>query len=325
MLRDRHAPKDTPPGLEPDPSATDAPSMRSELLLTAWLALWALIVVAAFVRIVVRRQVLRRRYGGAAMSVDLAGAIRKTAPYVLLFGASTCLVLLFAQVRLDTGRATATVVLAIDVSDSMLATDVQPDRFTAAKAAATSFLGEVPEGFRVGVVTFAGSATAAVQPAMDRAVVAEAIDGLTSSRGTVIGDGLDEALDMVQAERTIEADLPAAVVLLSDGADTGSVVAPDEAAARARELAVPVFTVAIVGDTNEEGGDTELLRSIASDTGGALSTATSAGELSQVYDRLGARLTSDLTVGTSATPLLVASAVLTSLAVAIFLGVGRRR
>jgi Ca-activated chloride channel homolog len=114
-------------------------------------------------------------------------------------------------------------------------------------------------------------------------------------------------------------------VLLSDGADTGSVVAPDEAAARARELAVPVFTVAIVGDTNEEGGDTELLRSIASDTGGALSTATSAGELSQVYDRLGARLTSDLTVGTSATPLLVASAVLTALAVAMFLGVGRRR
>ena len=298
--------------------------MRSELLLTAWLALWALVVVVALVRVVVRRQLLRRRYGGAAMSVDLAGAFRKTAPYALLFGASTCLVLLFAQVRLDRGEATATVVLAIDVSDSMLATDVEPDRFTAAKAAATSFLGEVPAGFRVGVVTFAGAAATAVQPGEDRAVVADAIDGLTASRGTVIGDGLDEALDMIEAGRTSDADLPAAVVLLSDGADTGSIVAPDDAAARAREMAVPVFTVAIVGDAGKEGGDTQLLQSIANDSGGALSTAASAGELSQVYDRLGARLTSDLAVGSSATPLLVASAVLTALAVGMFLGVGRR-
>ena len=209
--------------------------MRSELLLAAWLALWAVVVVVALACTVVRRQLLRRRYGGAALSVDLAGAVRKTAPYVLLFGASTCLVLLFAQVRLDRGEATATVVLAIDVSDSMLATDVQPDRFTAAKAAATSFLDEVPEGFRVGVVTFAGAARTAVEPGEDRAVVAEAIDGLTSSRGTVIGDGLAEALDVVAGRARVEAELPAAVVLLSDGADTGSVVPPDEAAARARE------------------------------------------------------------------------------------------
>lgn len=299
--------------------------MRRDLLLTAWLGIWAIVVVAALVRIVVRRQLLRRRYGGAAMSVDLRGAIRKSAPYVLLFGASTCLVLLFAQIRLDRGQATATIVLAIDVSDSMLATDVSPDRFTAAKAAATSFLDEVPEGFRVGVVTFAGEASTAVQPDEDRTVVAETIDRLTASRGTVIGDGLDEALDLIQTERTTDVELPAAVVLLSDGADTGSIVAPDDAAARAGEMAVPVFTVAIVGDADEEGGDTQLLQSIATDSGGAFSTAASAGELNQVYDRLGARLTTDLAVGTSATPLLVASAVLTALAVGMFLGVGRRR
>ncbi|MEX1263048.1 MAG: VWA domain-containing protein [Actinomycetota bacterium] len=298
--------------------------MRIELLFTAWLALWAGVAAVALARNVVRRQLLRRRYGNAAMSVDLAGAIRKTAPYVLLFGASTCLMLLFAQVRLDRGEATATVVLAIDVSDSMLATDVVPDRFTAAKAAATSFLAEVPAGFRVGVVTFAGAAATAVQPGEDRAAAADTIDGLTASHGTVIGDGLAEALDMVAAERTTDADLPAAVVLLSDGADTGSVVAPDDAAARAREMAVPVFTVAIVGDTDKEGGDTTLLQSIATDSGGALSTAASAGELSQVYDRLGARLSSELAVGSSATPLLVAAAVLTALAAGMFLGIGRR-
>ncbi|MDH5225368.1 MAG: VWA domain-containing protein [Actinomycetota bacterium] len=298
--------------------------MRTELLLTAWLALWGLIIVAALARVVVRRQRLRRKYGGKAVPADVAGAIRKTAPYALLFGASTCLVLLFAQLRLDRNETSATVVLAIDVSDSMLATDVKPDRFTAAKAAATSFLDEVPDGFRVAVVTFAGSADTVAQPDEGRAATAAAIDDVTTSRGTVIGDGLAEALDVVEAERTENPELPAAVVLLSDGADTGSVVPPDDATARARSIGVPVFTVAIVGDEEQEGGDTQLLQSIASGSDGSLSTAATAGELDQVYDALGARLTTELAVGSSAMPLLVASALLTALAVALFLGLGRR-
>lgn len=299
--------------------------MRTELLLGAWLALWALIAVVALVRTTFRRLRLRRRYGGAAVRADLTGAFRKVAPYALLFGASTCLLLLFAQIRLDRNDSTATVVLAIDVSDSMLATDVQPDRLTAAKAAATSFLDRVPPGFRVAVVTFAGTASTAAEPGETREAVADTIEALTSSRGTVIGDGLTQALDVVESERVADEELPAAVVLLSDGADTGSVVPPEEATARAREMAVPVFTVAIVGDQDQEGGDTVLLQAIASGSGGALSTAATAGELSRVYDTLGARLASELAVGTSALPLLLASVVLTALAVAAFLGVGRRR
>ena len=89
-------------------------------------------------------------------------------------------------------------------------------------------------------------------------------------------------------------------------------------------MAVPVFTVAIVGNEDERG-DIAILQSIASGSGGALSTATSAGELSQVYETLGARLSSELTVGSSAMPLLAASVVLTALAVGAFLGIGRRR
>ncbi len=298
--------------------------MRTELLLTAWLALWVVIVVVAVVRLGARHQRHRRRYGSDAVRSDFGGALRKAAPYALLFGASTCLLLLFAQIRLDRSETTATVVLAIDVSASMLATDVKPDRFTAAKAAATSFLDEVPPGFRVGVVTFAGEAATVADPGQGRAETAEAIERLESSRRTVIGDGLTEALDVIAAERTENEELPAAVVLLSDGADTGSVVSPPQATARARDMAVPVFTVAIVGDEDQEGGDTELLQEIASSSGASLSTAASAGELDQVYERLGAQLTSDLAVGNSAMPLLAASVVLTALAVAMFLGVGRR-
>jgi Ca-activated chloride channel homolog len=299
--------------------------MRTELLLAAWLALWALIAVVALVRAVVRRVRLRVRYGGAAVRHDVTGAFRKVAPYALLFGASTCLLLLFAQIRFDRSASAATVVLAIDVSDSMLATDVRPDRLSAAKAAATTFLDRVPAAFRVGVVTFADAAQTVSEPGESRRVTAEAIDALTSSRRTVIGDGLTEALDVIDAERAGDEELPAAVVLLTDGADTGSAVPPGEAAERARAMAVPVFTVAIVGNEDERGGDIAMLRSIASGSGGALSTATSAGELSQVYETLGARLSSELTVGSSAMPLLAASVVLTALAVGAFLGIGRRR
>lgn len=296
--------------------------MRRELLLGAWLALWALIAMGAIVRVLARKIRLRRRYG-SAVRTDFSGAIRKTAPYALLFGASTCLLLLFAQIRLDQRETSATVVLAIDVSRSMLSTDVKPDRFTAAKDAAISFLDEVPRGFRVGVVTFAGEATAVADPGQKRADTAEAIRGLTASKGTVIGDGLSAALDVVEAERERDPAMPAAVVLLSDGDDTGSEVPPDEATARAHEMAVPVFTVAIVGEQGGSG-DTELLQAISSGSGGSTSTAETAGELDEVYDALGARLSSELAVGSSALPLLVASVVLTVLAVGTFLGLGRR-
>lgn len=296
--------------------------MRTELLLTAWLALWGAIAIVTIVRIVSRRRRLRKRYGDVPL--DVGGAFRKTAPYALMFGASTCLVLLFAQIRLDKAESAATVVLAIDVSESMRATDVKPDRFAAAKDAATSFLDAVPPGFQVGVVTFAGTATTAVPPSADRKATAASIAELEMSRGTVIGDGLTEALDAVEAQRAQRPDLPAAVVLLSDGEDTGSVVAPDEATERARGMYVPVFTVAIVGDESEEGGDTALLRSIAGRSGGSMSTAGSADELTQVYDTLGARLTTDLAVGSSALPLFAASVVLTALAIVAFLGLGRR-
>jgi Ca-activated chloride channel homolog len=294
------------------------------MVLAAWLGLWVVIVVVALAFTLARRARLRHRYGGAALRVDRSGAIRKTAPFALLFGASTCLVLLFAQIRLDRDDTTASVVLAIDVSDSMLAKDVKPDRFSAAKASATSFLDQVPAAFRVGVVTFADTADTVAEPGLGRDATADAIEGLTPSQGTVIGDGLTEALDVVEAERVDNADLPAAVVLLSDGADTGSVVPPADATARAREMGVPVFTVAIVGDEDQEGGDTALLQTIAGDSGGSLSTAASAGELTDVYDTLGARLTSDFAVGSSAMPLLFASVVLTVLAAAMFLGIGRR-
>jgi Ca-activated chloride channel family protein len=317
----------------------------STLLAAGWLAAWLVVFVLYLLRRAGSRALLRRKYGRGSVPRGWGIAWRATAPTALLVVASACLILVFGQFRLDRRPTQGTVILAVDVSESMDATDVRPNRLEAAKAAATSFLDQLPEGFRVGVVTFAGSAEEPAKPSEERDSSAAAIAAFTSSRGTVIGDGLAKALDAIETDWTEHGQRPAAVVLLSDGADTGSEVPPDDATARARSLGVPVFTVAIVGEsaggsgdgTPGQGGsgqggsaggessDTALLERIANSTGGQSSTATTADELTEVYDTLGVRLSADLAVGSSALPLLAAAVVLTLLAVILFLAPSRPR
>jgi Ca-activated chloride channel family protein len=298
----------------------------STVLALAWLAVWALVFVLFVLRRVGSRVVLRSRYGKQAVPSGLGLPWRALAPFALLVAAGALLVLVGGQFRLDEAATQGTVVLAIDVSDSMEATDVRPDRLEAAKEAAGSFLDQLPAGFRVAVVTFAGSAQMAAQPDDDRSAAIDAIDGLSSSRGTVIGDGLTRALDAIETDWETDGVRPAAVVLLSDGADTGSTTSPEDAATRASSLSVPVFTVAIVGDGSvdpDKGSDTDLLARIASSTGGDLSTASTAGQLGEVYDALGAQLSSDLAVGSSALPLLMLAGALAIGAIALLLTGGR--
>ena len=310
----------------------------STLLAAGWLAAWLVIFLLYLIRRAGSRALLRRKYGRGSVPRGWGLAWRAIAPAALLVAASACLILVFGQFRLDRRPTQGTVILAVDVSDSMEATDVRPNRLEAAKAAATSFLQKLPEGLRVGIVTFAGSAEEPAEPSEDRGRPAAAIAAFTSSRGTVIGDGLSEALDAIERDWTEQGHRPAAIVLLSDGADTGSEVSPDEAVARARSLGVPVFTVAIVAGSSTSGGadgsdhgstdeggssDTALLRRIAESTGGQSSTATTADELTEVYDTLGVRLSGDLAVGSSAFPLLAAAVVLTLLAVILFLAPSR--
>ena len=293
------------------------------VLALGWLAVWVLVFAIFVVRRVGRRAVLRSRYSALAVPSGLGLPWRALAPVALVVAAGTCLFLAVGQFRLDEAPTQGTVVLAIDVSDSMEATDVEPNRLGAAKDAATSFLERLPVGFRVAVVTFAGSARTASEPGADRDDAVAEIEGLGFSRGTVIGDGLTTALDEIETDWQIAGVRPSAVILLSDGADTGSVVPPDQAATRAARLTVPVFTVAIVGDGSDKGSDTGLLQEMATSTGGSYETASSAGELSQVYDTLQTRLSSQLAVGGSAVPLLALAAVLAIGAIVLFLSGGR--
>jgi Ca-activated chloride channel homolog len=228
-----------------------------------------------------------------------------------------CLVLAFTGFRFNVTETSPTIVLVMDVSDSMDATDVAPNRLAAAEAAANAFLDELPPDFRIGLATFACDAELAVPPTKERDEVVQALSSLTTSRGTVIGDGLSVALDAIEEIRAEAPETPAAALLLSDGQDTGSVVPPDEAAERARSLTVPVFTV-VVGQVAEEnenaGADLEALESIARTSGGETFTAETADELTTVYENLGSELSLDLDVEPSTRPLVIAAIALTVLA-----------
>jgi Ca-activated chloride channel family protein len=243
-------------------------------------------------------------------------------PIVLLAGAVVCLVLALMQFTVDREERDATVILAMDASDSMEQTDVSPNRLAAAENAARAFLDELPEGFRVGLVTFAGAATEMVSPSTDRAAVTNALTGLETARGTAIGDGLSLALDAIEQERAGSGDHAAAVLLLSDGVDTGSAVAPSSAAERALTLEVPVFTV-VLGSA-ETGADPAVLSSIANTTGAESFSAITAGELTSIYETLGSELSTRLAIGGTG-PLFVAlGAVLAVAAGIIVLVMGRR-
>ena len=191
-------------------------------------------------------------------------------------------------------RENATVVVAVDVSNSMQATDVEPSRVEAASAAAIRFVEDLPDGFNVGIVTFSGRTTVLATPSTDRetAIAASTVSQLEGR--TAIGEGVFTSLDAIrtQARLSGEAKVPAHVVLLSDGTNTAGRT-PEEAAAAARAAGVPVSTIAygtpdgvieIQGQVIGVPVDEESLAELAEATDGRAYTAQSSDELNEVYD-----------------------------------------
>lgn len=212
-----------------------------------------------------------------------------------------------ATVAVDTERAS--VVLAIDQSGSMEATDVSPSRLEAARGAALGFLDDAGEGVRVGAVAFNDRVRGVAAPSTDREQPRLLLEGLTPGGGTAIGEALAASLrtlrtgDAASGGPPSSQAPPAAVVLISDGKSrTGR--DPLEPAREAADLGVPVHTVALgtEGGTVEvpaPGGGTTLrptapdratLDRIAQITGGEAFDALDAEELDSVYERLGSQL-----------------------------------
>jgi Ca-activated chloride channel family protein len=201
-------------------------------------------------------------------------------------------------------REEATIILAIDVSRSMKANDVQPTRLDAARVAAKTFLDQVPEKFQVGVVTFATRAAVGVAPTADRDLVNASLDTLRPGEGTAIGDAVALSLRVGRPQGQGVHVPPRAIVLISDGAQDGGRIKPTDAAQQAKRQGVPVYTVLVgtpdgVVQENLPGGlrriihvppSPETLQQVASDSGGQFFRALDTTQLSKVYEDLGSRL-----------------------------------
>lgn len=198
-------------------------------------------------------------------------------------------------------KEAATVMLVIDVSASMQATDVAPTRLEAATDAALSFVEDLPDRLRLGLVAFDRSTRVVSPPTTDHAAVESGIRGLTTGPGTAAGDAIFLALDSITSAGgagTTEGRQTAAIVLLSDGVTTvGSPV--DEAAQAAVEQGIPVTTIAFGTDegTVEFAGriipvpaDPAAMSDLADVTGGAFFEAASGEELKGVYEDIGSRV-----------------------------------
>jgi len=238
--------------------------------------------------------------------IDRAPGRLRHLPLVLLLLALAAMIVGVARphATVSVPREEATVILAVDVSRSMKATDVEPTRLDAARVAAKAFLAEVPEKFRVGVVSFATRAAVGVPPTEDRTLVEAALDSLRPGEGTAIGDAVALSVQLGQSKEQSEDVVPRAILLISDGARDGGRIEPDAAAAEAKKRGVPIYTV-LVGTPNgvvEEtltGGfrriirvppSPETLEQLAAATGGESFTAVDTEQLRQVYEDLGSRL-----------------------------------
>lgn len=262
------------------------------LLLVAVAALAAIYLVQQ-----VRRSAVQRRWTQDALLASGAptrpGRWRHL-PAVLVLMSLVAMTASFAGPRQarQVQREQATIVLALDTSTSMLAQDVAPDRFTAAKAAATRFVETLPAGFEVALVGYHATATLYVPPTRDHASVTRAIQALELSGGTALGDAVLASLTALRAPEG------GAIVLLADGGSTTGSSVP-LAIAQAKTAGVPISTIAygtpegaviFGGRTYLVPVDKPALAAIADATGGQTYSAATGDQLAGVYNNIRTRL-----------------------------------
>jgi Ca-activated chloride channel homolog len=259
-------------------------------------SLWLLLLVPAFVA--GYRSLLKAKRAAAARHPGLVPATRGFARHIppALFVAAMVLLLT------ATARPTAllvmpsearTVLLAIDVSGSMRADDVWPTRLAAAQAAARVFVNALPPSARIGVVAFSDEAELVQPPRADRDNVLNVIASLQPQHGTAIGRGILASLE------AIDPDVPAAIIVLTDGQNSHG-IDPTDAARLAAARGVRIYTVGVgttYGHISHERGwrqvvgiDEDVLMGVAEMTGAEYFYASSAPELYAVYASLGSKV-----------------------------------
>jgi Ca-activated chloride channel homolog len=232
--------------------------------------------------VVGRRPGVRRHIPTALFLLGLAGLVLAAADPVL---------------NLEVARNRASVMLVIDVSGSMDATDVVPSRLDAARSAARTLINQLPPSAEVGLVSFNTKATLLTPLTTNHDSVTSALDDLRAGGGTAIGEGITAALDELarSVATTPEAYRPPAIiVLLTDGSSNAG-IDPQAAADNAKAASVAVQTVGIgqrdkptfVHGQQVDAVDEAVLQGIATTTGGKYYYAQAAGQLSKIYGSLG--------------------------------------
>jgi Ca-activated chloride channel family protein len=251
-------------------------------------------------------QLRRRRYAIRFTNLDLLRQVMGPAPGVRRHLPPLLFLLGMAGLLLAMARPAATlrvpgnqvsVMLVIDVSGSMQATDVLPTRMDAARAAARTLIDDLPGNARVGVVSFNSSAIVAAPLSEDHQAARNALDSLQARGGTAIGDGIEAGLRQLDPSGRPKASSgrpTSMIVLLTDGSSNAG-VDPQLAAADAKTAGVPVESVG-VGQRNQmtyvqgqliDGVDEQALQAVSSSTGGRYYYAEAASQLQQIYSSLG--------------------------------------
>jgi Ca-activated chloride channel family protein len=280
--------------------------------LAGWRLLLLIAPIAALIAYIVAQR-MRPRYVARFTDVDLLSSVvprragwHRHIASVLMLLALVTLVLGFAKPAFAerVPRNRATVMLTLDTSASMEATDVSPSRLEAAKAQARAFVAKLPAGIKVGVIQFASSASVVAAPTTDRSTVDAAIDNLQEGQGTATGVAINLAMQAIKSLPTAAGGkaAPAVIVLMSDGSPTVSsqgsdpVQAAESAASAAGAANVPVDTIAfgtaegtvtIQGQTVAVPSDPETMAQLAKLSKGKTFTAASQGQLSSVYKSIG--------------------------------------
>jgi Ca-activated chloride channel family protein len=293
-----------------------------------------------------RRQVLR--FANLAMLERVAPkrqGWQRHVPVALLLAALVLFTVALAGPTAEqkVPRNRATVMLVIDVSLSMRATDIEPSRIAAAQREAKRFAHELTPGVNLGLVSFAGSATVLVSPTTERVSVIRAIDNLKLAEATGTGEAIFAALSSIEAFGAVVSDAqgppPARIVLLTDGKQTVPTPDGDDprgafTAARAASAAkIPISAISfgtaygqveINGERQPVPADDESIRRIADLSGGQFYDASSAGQLSDVVNTLGEQIGYETKRADASKSWLIAGTLGAILAAAGALAIGQR-
>lgn len=258
-------------------------------------------------------QLRRKKFVARFSNVELLGSVAPRRPgwrrhltFALLLIALSVLSIGAAKPAksVKVARENATVIIAIDVSLSMQATDVLPSRIQAARNAAKTFVELLPARINLGLVTFGGSASLDVPPTLNHAAVKKAVDDDTALRqSTAIGEAIFTSLQAIKVyndSSTNKGDKPppARIVLLSDGSNTsGRPVSSAVAEANKEKVEVSTIalgredgTVTINGQTIPVPADRATLQGIADNTGGSFHSAYSDAQLRSIYKNIGSQI-----------------------------------